>query len=348
MNHSVLIFFAMLAFFLQGCSTSKSIEFSIENNSVQEVWPQLPEVPRYRYLGELHGEGFNAEKHANKSWLELIAGFITGKPKPVVLKRPYSVHVSPENLVYVADVGLAAVMVFNLNDNTIQLWKNATELQPFKAPVSIAFVKNEIWVSDVDLGEVFRFSKKGEPLGSFGSKILKRPIGLVYDDKQGRLYVADSSAHDIKVFNTEGALVETIGRYGEGDREFNFPSNIDYKDNKLYVSDTMNARIQVFGINGNNSDSKLIGNRGLRVGNTPRPKGVAVDSDENIYIVESYYGYLLVFNKNGEFLLPISGGGREIGRFDLPVGVTVDHLDRVFIADTFNGRVVMLQYLGND
>ena len=77
-----------------------------------------------------------------------------------------------------------------------------------------------------------------------------------------------------------------------------------------------------------------------------RPKGVAVDSQGRVYVVESYYDSLLVYSPSGEFLLPISGGGTAIGRFYLPAGVWVDASDQVFVADMFNGRVLRLQFLG--
>jgi len=55
----------------------------------------------------------------------------------------------------------------------------------------------------------------------------------------------------------------------------------------------------------------------------------------------------LVYNNQGEFLLPVSGKGRAVEEFYLPSGVTADLNDRIYLADTFNGRVVILQYLGN-
>jgi DNA-binding beta-propeller fold protein YncE len=81
------------------------------------------------------------------------------------------------------------------------------------------------------------------------------------------------------------------------------------------------------------------------VGNLIRPKGVATDSDGNIYVIESYADYLLVYNAKGDFLLPIGGTGAEIGQFYLPSGVWSDADDRIYIADMFNGRIVILQYL---
>ena len=66
----------------------------------------------------------------------------------------------------------------------------------------------------------------------------------------------------------------------------------------------------------------------------------------NVYVVESYYDSLLVFNAAGEFLMPIGGTGTATGRFYLPAGVWVDAGNRVHVADMFNGRIVLFQFLG--
>jgi len=160
------------------------------------------------------------------------------------------------------------------------------------------------------------------------------------------VYIADAGAHNIRVYTPNGSLVRTIGGLGDSKGLFNHPSAIEFIGDKLFVSDTMNARIQI--IEPNNSEAPIVslGYRGLNIGNTPRPKGVSADSDGNVYAVESYFGYLLVYNTKGEFLLPISGKDRTIGEFYLPSGVTVDSKDRVYLADMFNGRIVMFQYLG--
>ena len=105
----------------------------------------------------------------------------------------------------------------------------------------------------------------------------------------------------------------------------------------------MNSRVQVFD---GGSHRLTVGARGLYVGNLVRPKGVTVDSQGNIYVVESYFDHLLVYDRLGNFLLGISGLGRDAGQFYLPAGVWTDDRNRVFVADMFNGRVVVLQVLG--
>ena len=74
---------------------------------------------------------------------------------------------------------------------------------------------------------------------------------------------------------------------------------------------------------------------------------LAVDADGNVYVVESYHDYLLVFNRNGELLLPIGGTGAGIGQFYLPTSVWTDASNRIFVADMFNGRVAIFQSLAD-
>jgi DNA-binding beta-propeller fold protein YncE len=106
----------------------------------------------------------------------------------------------------------------------------------------------------------------------------------------------------------------------------------------------MNARVELFDLDG--KPAGTLGRRGLFIGNLSRPKGVTVDSAGNVYVVESYYDSLLVFNGQGQFLMPIGGTGKEVGQFYLPAGAWSDAQGRVYVADMFNGRVVIFQFLG--
>jgi len=343
MRTSLLVCLSVI--FLVGCSTNQPKGFVLQNTLVSEVWPLGSDLPRYRYIGELHGEHVK-DALSSESIFDMIVGLITGKPEPIRLKRPYDIYVSSDNLVYVADLALPGVLVFNLNDNTMSQWGGIESSSPFVAPVGLTGVGNEIFVVDTNLAKVLRFSKQGELLGSFGSGELKRPIGIAFDPVNNYVFISDAGAHNIRVYTREGSLIRTIGGQGDAKGLFNHPSAIEFTDNKLYVSDTMNARIQILEPDNINAPIHTLGYRGLNIGNTPRPKGVSSDSDGNVYAVESYFGYLLVYNDKGEFLLPISGKGRDIGEFYLPSGVTVDDKDRVYLADMFNGRIVMFQYLG--
>ena len=336
----------LLLTILSGCSVNEPKTFQLKNTELSDVWPAGSELPRYRYVGELHGEA-PSDSVSGRTLFEKIIGLLQGTPKVAILERPYDVHVSADGIVYVADLALQGVMVFDQKNKTVVVWDEIDNKTAFKVPVGIVGAENEILVVDTQWAQVFRFSPAGKLLGSFGENNLKRPIGIAYDAKSQQVYVSDAGLHTIQVFSLDGTFLTSIGRYGEALGEFNYPSAIEFNNGSLYISDTMNARIQIIDPNDLEKEVESFGYRGLNVGNTPRPKGVTVDSDGNVYAVESYYGYLLVYSDQGEFLLPISGKDREVGEFYLPSGVTTDVFDRIYLADTFNGRIVILQYLGN-
>ncbi|NGZ29117.1 MAG: 6-bladed beta-propeller, partial [Magnetococcales bacterium] len=262
-----------------------------------------------------------------------------------VLQRPQTGAVDELGRIYVTDSSRSAVFLFDSVKGTLRVWAEAEAGINFSSPVGIVMGKpGEVLVSDSELALIFRLSREGRPLGSFGHGILSRPTGMARDPRSGWLFVADTRAHDVKVFDENGELIKTIGVAGEEEGEFNAPTHMAFFRDKLYVTDTLNARVQIFDQEGR--FLKMLGKRGNFVGNMVRPKGVAADIDGNIYVVESLHDHLLVYDANGEFLLPIGGTGKEVGSFFLPSGVWTDRGKKIYVSDMFNGRVMIFQYLG--
>lgn len=363
---SVLCFLVLLT----GCASNKVpnvLDFGagpVDSVSGQReikhvTWPSVGsgETPRYAYAGELYGEeNFRRAKGVSRTFGENVSdafrwlvGLVVGDDIPTSLQRPQSgvVDVAGQRIL-VTDTSRQAVYVFDQKDGRLTLWESATKRDHFIAPTGIAIgAASDVYVADAELGYVARLDQNGNSLGVIGKGELKRPIGLAFDAATQQLYVADVHGHDIKVFSVEGKLLRTLGQRGEEPGQFNFPTYLTLAQGKLYVTDTMNARIQVLdAVTG--ESKRIIGERGLNMGNLVRPKGVAVDTEGNIYVVESYHDYLLVFNHKGEFLIPIGGTGQGIGQFYLPTSVWIDANNRVFVADMFNGRVKLFQFLGGE
>jgi len=344
-----------LGVLLAGCASApRVLRFDTESapDAKRIVWPPPPEVPRYAWAGQLLGEA-NFQRQGEQSggagnFLRWLAGVIVGETQqPVRVQRPQAGAIDAAGRIYVTDAGNSAVFVFDAVAGELVVWDKAEPRANFLSPVGIAVGPGgDILVADSRLGIVARLDASGNPRRSIGRGTLKRPTGLAYDPQGKRIYVCDTAAHDIKVFDDGGRLVKTIGRRGDGDGEFNFPTYLAFARGELYVTDTMNSRIQVL------SDAGAVvklhfGTRGTSVGNLVRPKGVAVDSEGNIYVVESYYDHLLVFSPRGELLLAFDGSRQGIGKFDLPAGVWVDAGNRVFVADMLNGRIPVFQFLGS-
>lgn len=316
------------------------------------LWPapQSGEVPRYRYVGELTGEGnfvtpggVDAVSFARRA-LAFIAGLAEKPVAADVLQRPQGGYTDAAGRVFVTDVSRRAVFVFDAPAGRLAIWEDAAPGERFEAPIAIAPGRDgEMLVTDADRGEVFRLSLDGRPVGRFGRGVLVRPTGIARDARTRRTYVADVRAHAVHVFDDEGASLGTLGS-GGAQPAFNAPLHVALAADAIYVVDGLEAT--VFVVDENGRLRTTIGRRGLYVGNLVRPKGVAVDDEGNVYVVESMHDRLLVFDADGRLLMAIGGTGRDVGRFYLPAGVWVDTRNRVYVADMFNGRVVVFQFLG--
>ncbi len=345
---------AAIACAMLGACTAAPVEmvYFSENRApeTQLVWPGPPEPPRLAYAGELIGEenfrAVNGERDgAALRMLRWIAGIGRGDKDVRELIRPQSGMVDESGRILVTDAGREAVVVFDETAATLSFWQEAERGRNFSSPVGIsADGTGGYLVADADVGYLLRLTRDGKPAGTIGKGALERPTGLCRSEASGEIFVADSAAHDIKVFDTTGRLIRSIGGRGVDVGRFNGPTHLSCNGDALYVTDTLNARVQVLTLAGEPMAS--IGQRGLFVGNLVRPKGVVTDRDGHIYIIESYYDHLLVFSNIGELLLPIGGTGSGAGQFFLPAGAWTDDGSRLFVADMFNGRVVVLDYLG--
>ena len=346
--------FAVVFLLLSSCAqVPLQMNYFIDETLQQSapLWPDLPEVPRYRYAGQLRGgKNFTAVEMQEPGVFSKVLKWIAGleddsESDKFTLVRPQSGMVAG-NRTYVTDAGRAAVFVFDRAVAQLQIWTLADMGVNFVSPVGITPGSGQtVLVADSELKRIVRLSADGSPLGSFGAGQLSRPTGITRDAVSGQVFVVDTHAHDIKVFDDDGNLLRTIGKRGTAEGEFNSPTHIALSRNKLYVSDTLNARVQVLSLDG--KPVSAVGKRGLYLGNMTRPKGVAVGTDGNIHIVESYYDHLLVYDEAGKFLLPIGGTGNNIGQFYLPAGAWSDDQGRIYVADMYNARVIIFQYLGS-
>lgn len=319
------------------------------------AWPAPDRLPRLEYAGELIGErnfvAVDGSEGRGRAILRWIAGLGSRRADELRLARPKAGLVDRDGRILVTDTGRPSVFVFDPANGTLDTWRQAESGTDFVAPVDIVQrAQGDYLVSDAELGAVFRLATDGAPLGRFGDNKVQRPTGLAVDPGTGEVYVADTGAHEVKVFSGAGNFLRVVGVPGDnGDvpGELNGPVHVEVAGDRAYVTDALNASIQVFAA----ADGRPlgpIGRRGLYVGNLVRPKGVTTDSGGNIYVVESYYDHLLVFDAAGQFLLPLGGSGSGPGQFFLPAGAWSDAQDRIYVADMFNGRVAIFQFRGGE
>lgn len=164
----------------------------------------------------------------------------------------------------------------------------------------------------------------------------------VADD--GTLYVIVPRHDHIQVFDRAGAPVGTWGEHGSGPGQFSFRAmGFSYgdlaigPDGNVYVMDTANSRIQVFGPDGD--FLRAWGEQGAEPGQFRAPSGIDVDDAGRVYVTETGNRRLQVFDGDGQVLAIWQPSEAEGGPFRDPADVAVDAQGTAWVTDFDASRI---------
>ena len=126
----------------------------------------------------------------------------------------------------------------------------ATVVETIGDTTSVRTLAGSVWgagatlVPEVSIGELH-----GPEEYLFGS------IGSIAVDDDRNVYVLDTQAQHVRVFDSAGVYLRTLGRRGEGPGEFRFAEAVALlPDGRLVVRDPGNQRIEVFGPGGGRTE----------------------------------------------------------------------------------------------
>ncbi len=320
-----------------GCGRPRGVLFPALDRP--QVWPAPPSTPRVKLVGMLRDSG---DLKAALSGREAFASALRG-PRPAIrFLSPHTIAVGRTSLLAVADTGASAVHIIDLERRT-HTRVTGFGAERFAAPVGVAWAGDRLFVTDAKRGEVVELDAVGGYVRHFGGAVLRRPVGIAFAGGRNELYVVDGDAHVVVRFNLNGRHVGTIGRRGSAPGEFNYPSHLCIRGDRLLVSDSGNFRVQLLDLEGR--PIRTIGRIGDGAGDFSLPKGVAFDSEGHIYVVDAQFENVQVFDSAGRLLMAFGREGTDPGAFWLPSGLTIDHEDRIWVADTGNRRVQLFSYL---
>jgi DNA-binding beta-propeller fold protein YncE len=133
------------------------------------------------------------------------------------------------------------------------------------------------------------------------------------------------------------------GGAGSADGQFNGPTAVATNSaNQVYVVDSGNNRVEVFGEGG--EFLAKWGSLGSGPGQFSAPVGIAIDGDGFVYVADRDNGRVQKFNGSGEFVGQWRGApGSELGA---PTGIAVDLSGNIFVSDPARNRIVKFDPAG--
>jgi len=322
------------------------------------VWPSPPNIARVRYMAYYAGMkiDYNPTPAKQKpSWMDRLAGEQPANEKvniknfPFQLIGPYGIAIDSKGLVYVADQKVGAIFIFNTETRDVQLIRNGYEAH-FGWINGLAIDDDDrLFVSDGKMHRVLVFNPKHEVEAQISEKLVD-PVGLALDTENRLLYVVDTQQDQVIVFDSDS--LKELRRIGTCCKnhwlttpgDFGGPQGVALdKDGNVYVTDTMNNRVEIFDADGH--FIKEFGKHCDGPGCFARPKGIAIDGDGHIWVADAFNDTLQVFNDEGQLLTWLGGHGHYPGQFEALVGLAIDKQNRVFTTEQYPGRMQMFRYV---
>ena len=191
----------------------------------------------------------------------------------------------------------------------------------FKQPRGIAVSPDGTTVYVVDMGNlrVERYGADGQFVGiwggsddpagiTFATEFEQGPTGIAVGP-DGLVYVADTWGHRVVVLDPSGRQIREFGTNGDtGDAPtadgfeslFFGPRALAVSDtdiDELYVVDTGNERVQVFGLDG--TYRRAFGGKGSEPGQFIEPVGITIGPDDRVYVADSGNARISIFDQQG-------------------------------------------------
>ncbi len=180
-----------------------------------------------------------------------------------IFHAPTAIAIDRQNeRLYVLDTPRNALFLLDLQGNILRrlgkvrghsIGRHATVTTPMDLdqPTEIAVGNGRLAVLDAVGSRIRIMNLQCEVLQEFNIRVLSGrdasgPVGLGMDS-MGNLYVSNAAESVVKIYDLDGHLKSSLGRFGSAAGEFSAPSGlwIDVID-RIYIADTNNSRVQIF------------------------------------------------------------------------------------------------------
>lgn len=143
------------------------------------------------------------------------------------------------------------------------------------------------------------------------------PVGLSFSP-DGRLFVADTHNHRVMVFDRDGHKLASFGELGEGDGQFQLPTDVAFDaQGRIYVGEYYeNDRVTRW--NADYSFDRVVVAGDIEGKPVLRPAGLVIDGEQTLWVADACNHRLLRFTLDGKLLQHFGGFGDNPGQVRYP------------------------------
>jgi DNA-binding beta-propeller fold protein YncE len=278
------------------------------------VWPGPPEIPRVAfkdiYTGQKIDPNLFTKKARKKTWMDRLAGSL------------------PADQVQLDKLPFQLIRTFGVGVDS----------------------KGKIYAADQGVAAVFIFDPENkahvELIGNGRQATFGLIAGVALDDDD-RLFVSDASLRHVVVFSPKH---EQEAVFGADVLVRPAGVAIDRENRFVYVADTGNDVVDVF-----DADSykllRQIGKPSKKHDQTSPglfslPEGVAVDSEGNVYVTDTFNDRIEIFDADGQFISTFGKNGDGPANFERPKGIAIDCDGHIWVVDAAQNRVKVFDNQG--
>lgn len=274
-------------------------------------YPGEPDPPRYQYLKSISNASDIGDSILKKAFAEGLFSF----------NKAFGIA-AYKNTLLVTDTRYKGYAVLNFETGDLKFVSQDSSNRHSKmlAPFGITVDKSgNRYIADLNAHRVLMFSADDRYIKSFDfDKTNSSPTGILANGS--KLYVTQLKQGRIDVLDiNSGKLLQSIS---DG-AQLAWPSDIGQFNNDLYVIDML--RYQVVHLSPKGEFIRAFGKAGDSTGNLARPKGIALDDQGRLLVVDAAFENFQIFRNDGQLLGFVSKGGGAPENLYLPAGICISY-----------------------
>jgi DNA-binding beta-propeller fold protein YncE len=299
-------------------------------------YPIPPDTARIQFLTRI---GSSSDITLGRSKFKT---FVAGPESVLPIIKPYGLDKYKGKL-FVADVGISGLQIMDFEKKTFDYFIPGGRGKLLLPRNCFVDDSGNLYISDLKRKQVVIFNERFEYVGEISGTenfepndiVISGDTILVTDPKNNRINAYDKNSRQLLYSFPKSSSIGNI------DWLYN-PENLCVSGGNIYITDIGDPMIKVFSMNGDFIRS--VGSHGNQIGQFVRPKGIAVDNESNLFVVDAAFENVQIFNKEGQLLMFFGGPYEGPGDMYLPAKVTIDYDDLSFF-EKYVDPAFRLKYL---